>query len=152
MPNPEVYSLEPNDNVIPGAKNAYMLSVYHQLHCLKELQIAFVGQKIQVNNSLGTASSTVDAIPNPVGKRHGSHKHGQGPADSTTEPRMMLTQMHAEHCFDYLREGVMCAGDTTLEGPDSAGRTIEVWGAMHDCRKWSGAEGLEQWAMEHIVQ
>lgn len=23
---------------------------------------------------------------------------------------------HIAHCFDYLRQGILCAGDTTLEG------------------------------------
>jgi hypothetical protein len=27
---------------------------------------------------------------------------------------------HIEHCFNYLRQGVICAGVLTLEGPDIA--------------------------------
>ncbi|CAI4212678.1 unnamed protein product [Parascedosporium putredinis] len=28
---------------------------------------------------------------------------------------------HAAHCFDYIRQGIMCAADTTLEGQTEAG-------------------------------
>lgn len=46
------------------------------------------------------------------------------------------------HCFDYLRQGVMCQGDLTLEWPrteeDGTGRRFAVdgWGVGHVCRAW----------------
>ena len=27
---------------------------------------------------------------------------------------------HIAHCFDYVRKGILCAGDTTLEGNNTA--------------------------------
>jgi hypothetical protein len=27
---------------------------------------------------------------------------------------------HIAHCFDYIREGILCAGDATLEGNNTA--------------------------------
>ncbi len=45
---------------------------------------------------------------------------------------------HIYHCFDYIRQAIMCSGDTTLE----KGRTIDGkltrgvdgWGVAHECR------------------
>jgi len=52
---------------------------------------------------------------------------------------------HAEHCFAHLREGIMCAGDTTLEGPGEGGKgTLHGWGVVHQCRKWEGEDGVEE--------
>lgn len=47
---------------------------------------------------------------------------------------------HISHCFDYLRQAIMCAGDSTLEWPriESDGRRFAVdgWGVQHQCRDW----------------
>ena len=42
MAEPELYGLQPNFGVVKGTHNTYMLSFYHQLHCLRELQVQFV--------------------------------------------------------------------------------------------------------------
>lgn len=49
---------------------------------------------------------------------------------------------HLSHCFDELRQAILCAGDTTIEG-----ETYESdgWGATHQCKdidaviKWADA-------------
>jgi hypothetical protein len=38
---------------------------------------------------------------------------------------------HTIHCFDYLRQAILCAGDTTLEGTTEYG---EGWGSLHQCK------------------
>lgn len=53
---------------------------------------------------------------------------------------------HITHCFDYLRQSIMCAGDTTLEGRtyDSDGAEIPIgWGSYHECKDW---EQIKGWA------
>lgn len=60
--------------------------------------------------------------------------------------------MHIGHCFDYLRQALMCAGDMTLEGAillsdgkvSSAG--VDGWGVIHQCRSWDQAVS---WTLEH---
>ena len=50
---------------------------------------------------------------------------------------------HVEHCLAYIKEGIMCAGDTTLEGPDIGGKgSLLGWGIVHECRAWGGEDGL----------
>lgn len=114
VPNPLEYGLRPNRDTIPGSRNIYMPTVYHQLHCLKKLQKAFA--------NMTTATPEDGAVAG----------------------------MHAEHCFDYLRQGILCAGDSTLEGPDPEG-TLLGYGFSHMCRQWDGPGGLEEYRKKYWV-
>jgi hypothetical protein len=45
------------------------------------------------------------------------------------------------HCFDYLRQSIMCCGDVTLEGeqttfPENTGGS-DGWDAKHVCRDYN---------------
>ncbi|KAG6037210.1 hypothetical protein E4U19_002434 [Claviceps sp. Clav32 group G5] len=55
---------------------------------------------------------------------------------------------HLSHCWDYLRQSIMCSADTTLEWmgstPDEDGTT--GWGYQHKCRDWSA---VFSWAEEN---
>ena len=59
---------------------------------------------------------------------------------------------HWEHCFDYLRQVLMCTADTTLENleqrADGGGllASVDGWGTTHMCRDY---ESLVQWAEVH---
>jgi len=51
------------------------------------------------------------------------------------------------HCFDYIRQALMCAGDMTVEWPrtEEDGRRFAVdgWGVTHECKDWvSGLFGI----------
>jgi hypothetical protein len=50
---------------------------------------------------------------------------------------------HSAHCFDYLRQSIMCAGDTNLEGKSETG---PGWGSEHQCVDY---DALLEWANEH---
>lgn len=48
---------------------------------------------------------------------------------------------HLPHCFEYLRQSIMCCGDTALEGqhttfPDSIIGS-DGWDAKHVCKDYS---------------
>ncbi|KAK0744750.1 hypothetical protein B0T21DRAFT_380925 [Apiosordaria backusii] len=53
---------------------------------------------------------------------------------------------HINHCFGYLRQSLMCCGDTALEGqnPDSEGTKVETdgMGVVHMCKDY---EGIREW-------
>jgi hypothetical protein len=53
---------------------------------------------------------------------------------------------HSAHCFDYIRQALMCAGDTTLEGKTEAG---PGWGSVHECVDYDALLG---WANEHSAE
>ncbi|OJJ69566.1 hypothetical protein ASPBRDRAFT_281622 [Aspergillus brasiliensis CBS 101740] len=57
---------------------------------------------------------------------------------------------HVFHCLDYLRQAIMCAGDTTLEwarvrrnaNGDLAGYFFDGRGSSHQCRDWTTIVGI----------
>ena len=57
---------------------------------------------------------------------------------------------HIAHCFDYLRQGILCAGDMTLEGNNSVTYPgVDVpWGTAHKCLDWSALIG---WADDRTI-
>ena len=46
---------------------------------------------------------------------------------------------HMDHCFDYLRHGIMCAGDMTLENPDPVGEGLQSREDQRQTLSWSGS-------------
>lgn len=102
-----------------------MLSAHHELHCLKRVQLAFVN----------LAHSYY-------------HK-----ADGEKRGEMLEAEArHVEHCFDYLRQGIVCAGDATLEGPDPGRRSLSGYGTVHRCRAWDEPGGSNSWRKLHRPQ
>ena len=61
---------------------------------------------------------------------------------------------HWGHCFDYLRQSLMCAADATLETVETNGNTngetllagVDGWGVTHMCRDY---KKLFDWSEEH---
>ncbi|KAF2179743.1 hypothetical protein K469DRAFT_741531 [Zopfia rhizophila CBS 207.26] len=84
----------------------YMMSVFHQLHCLSYLAEHF--------------------------------QQGYGGIELEDE-----VAHHSAHCFNYLRQGIMCAGDTTLEGETDAGPGE---GSVHECVDY---DAVLEWANGH---
>jgi hypothetical protein len=64
---------------------------------------------------------------------------------------------HVAHCFDYLRQGIQCASDMTLEWANwegEEGPRIDGWGVVHRrCKSWVSllscfCSCLVMWGME----
>jgi len=59
-----------------------------------------------------------------------------------------------DHCFDYLRQVVMCNLDLTYESArvdiDGKRRVADGWGTVHQCKDWSAINEwmLENWKLE----
>ncbi|KAB5572589.1 hypothetical protein GE09DRAFT_1100174 [Coniochaeta sp. 2T2.1] len=92
----------------------YMMSAFHQLHCLSYLVEHF--------------------------------QAGYGGVELEKE-----VAHHSAHCFDYIRQSIMCAGDTNLEGKTEAG---PGWGSSHECvdydalLEWANTHGAMPWRTE----
>ncbi|KAL2021439.1 hypothetical protein VTK56DRAFT_7192 [Thermocarpiscus australiensis] len=84
----------------------YMVTVFHQLHCLSYLAAHY--------------------------------QRGYAGVNLTEE-----VAHHTSHCFNYLRQGIMCSADTTLEGKTGAGPGE---GSEHECTDY---DALLAWANEH---
>ncbi|PHH90571.1 hypothetical protein CDD83_3258 [Cordyceps sp. RAO-2017] len=50
---------------------------------------------------------------------------------------------HIRHCFDYLRQALMCAADTNLEPINLETRAVNGWGVERKCRDY---EAIKDWA------
>lgn len=66
--------------------------------------------------------------------------------------RSPFSELHVEHCFDYLRQALLCCGDTTLEWPSEYpdGRVLNVdgLGISHQCRDIDSAQ---KYLSDHAV-
>jgi len=66
-------------------------------------------------------------------------------------PLKQAHNSHIGHCFDYLRQALMCCGDMTIEGAKQSQfgnplDTVDGWGIAHQCRSWDTAFA---WVSEH---
>lgn len=101
LPKPYTVALDRHHDG-PG----YMMSVFHQLHCLSYLAEHF--------------------------------QQGYGGVELSEK-----VAHHSAHCFNYIRQGIMCAADTTLEGETAAGPGE---GSEHECKDY---EMVQEWANAH---
>ncbi|KIX97048.1 uncharacterized protein Z520_07162 [Fonsecaea multimorphosa CBS 102226] len=126
--NPRRISARPG---IPSAtvagKESFGLSVFHQLHCL------YIIRSIFYDNLSGSQRQEHEA------QGLAAHHHLLG---------------HARHCFDYLRQSIMCAGDVSYESAIvlPSGKLVngvDGWGDWHLCRNW---DTIWQYAVQHRGQ
>jgi len=63
-----------------------------------------------------------------------------GMASNNTDKAPKETPWHLTHCFEYLRQSIMCCGDTALEGQATTfpvGVTgSDGWDATHVCKNY----------------
>ena len=102
LPEPYITALDRHND-----GPTYMMSVFHQLHCLSYLAVHF--------------------------------QQGYGGVELEKE-----VAHHSAHCFNYIRQGIMCNADTTLEG--QTGSPGE--GSEHECVDY---DALLDWANENAA-
>lgn len=126
---PESPVLPPPINRPAGSDlDRFCLTVFHQLHCL-----------------VSVVPSTYTYLSRSV--IHSWCQRGIQEAfyefikDPSTEPKLG----HFNHCVDYLREGIMCYGDTALEGQStySSKERANGNGSNHVCKNF---ENILDWA------
>ncbi|KAK7947795.1 uncharacterized protein PG986_008681 [Apiospora aurea] len=125
--NPSEYNLGPGIPTDVGP-DRYSISMFHQLHCLGMIREMYFASM------------------------HGAKADVYG-EESLSGAELKQQQMtHIGHCFDYLRQAVMCAGDMTLEGAmllpngEVGPAGVDGWGATHQCRSW---EQAVEWTLQH---
>ncbi|SMY24168.1 unnamed protein product [Zymoseptoria tritici ST99CH_1A5] len=102
---------------IPGKGFAYAISGFHQIHCLAMIREALF--------------RLIEKPEVPL------YSYGD-----PSNPALNLTA-HLDHCFDYIRQGITCAADATIEskhkkpGQAGPGPEDEGWGNVHVCRSWN---------------
>ncbi|KAK0627945.1 hypothetical protein B0T14DRAFT_146492 [Immersiella caudata] len=114
-----------NDAARPGAEE-YTLSVFHQLHCL-----AAIKSRMSRLQDWYEGKNDQEYLRFALGEEH-------------------VRGYHIYHCFDYIRQAIMCAGDTALERArmvdGKLARGVDGWGVEHQCRDW---DIIFNWAKEH---
>ncbi|GAB7329181.1 hypothetical protein MBLNU13_g01001t1 [Cladosporium sp. NU13] len=117
IPDPSAYDLPPGQPVDADYSTAkgeiYDISVFHQLHCLRH-----------VRTFLFTLKAGMDFN-----------------STAETYDRMLKHQEeHVYHCFDYIRQALMCNADLTVEWPrteaDGSRVAVDGWGVSHQCKNW----------------
>ncbi|EEH44460.2 uncharacterized protein PADG_00749 [Paracoccidioides brasiliensis Pb18] len=114
--NPRDYGLQ--IGLPDGAHERFVMSMHHQLHCLASIRMAYFNQT-------------------------DSHKHRrEDVSQEEIVKAKLLSHLHVDNCFDYLRQAVQCSADTTIEWPrvEKDGRRMETdgWGVPHhECKDLS---------------
>ncbi|QIW99548.1 hypothetical protein AMS68_005066 [Peltaster fructicola] len=115
LPNGRGYVFVPESEqrgLLPGEATEYgpiySVAMFHQLHCLARLRKS---HWILLD---GVATGDTGVARGFAGRE---------------------AAQHIQHCFDYLRQSVMCAGDMTLEWPKQEGTAakakVDGWGVPH---------------------
>ncbi|CAK7224651.1 hypothetical protein SBRCBS47491_005622 [Sporothrix bragantina] len=121
--NPSAYGLSggyplKDDHEVPGTEE-YTIALYHQLHCL-----AAIKSKMSRLQDWYNGDNDKEYLRFALGEDQVADKH-------------------IYHCFDYLRQALLCHGDTTLEkarvvvdqqGNPHTVRGVDGWGVTHECR------------------
>ncbi|KAL1601760.1 hypothetical protein SLS60_006675 [Paraconiothyrium brasiliense] len=103
------------------------IAAYHQIHCLHGIRIAYYTRVNELYKLQGKHSLVNQYIDNM-----GANVH----------------LYHLDHCFEYLRQALICAADSNLEDlvVDDKGRAeAPGWGTERVCRDF---EGLGRWSVK----
>lgn len=107
IPNHEKYEHLSEPWIDPKGKTLWKVAWAHQLHCL-----------YLIMNDFDRAIR-------------------YGPTGKENQVEDGHFQVHTNHCFDYLRQSILCTADMTLEGKvmgRDAGPGTDGWGHLHTCR------------------
>ncbi|KAK1845603.1 hypothetical protein CCHR01_11773 [Colletotrichum chrysophilum] len=107
-------------------KQRALVAVFHQLHCL-----------VSANPVLMSMGADVCIYQYMTRSGYFAARDGKLSTVNTT---------HLSHCWGYLRQSIMCSGDTTLEWVPPRGVGSTGWGYQHTCRDY---EALYIYAEQH---
>ncbi|KAI1327351.1 hypothetical protein F5Y16DRAFT_372266 [Xylariaceae sp. FL0255] len=119
-------------------QDVFAVSVFHQIHCLQVIFSEF--------NALLDTSDTSNhgRRRRKISVRSSQQHHHHGQAEAEEED----TLEHVGHCFDYIRNSLMCCGDTALEGQGSNTEKPGTLGegSKHVCRN---LQAIKTWTEEN---
>ncbi|KAI1098863.1 hypothetical protein F4804DRAFT_346010 [Jackrogersella minutella] len=98
------------------APNVAGIAVFHELHCLNIVRMAFFAS---VDGKLEEMSGD---------DREMNHR---------------TSHHHIRHCFEYLRQSLVCLADSNLEEFNYTTRGVSGWQTERTCRNF---DGLKTWA------
>jgi hypothetical protein len=168
--NPASWNLSggyPLDDELNPEAEGYSIAVFHQIHCLAAIKSQFL--RLSSANTTNSSPSSqphshahTNTKPQPHKQGHTqshsllethtlpqlqTHKHL--PSNNHQKRKISTPAEHLDHCFDYLRQSLMCTGDTTLEKAalDYDGRQIRIiegWDVEHQCRDFGAIHAFAE--------
>ncbi|MCJ1358910.1 MAG: hypothetical protein MMC33_008910 [Icmadophila ericetorum] len=122
---PEKYGLQTGIHTMEPNAAVYGVAITHQYHCLKMMRESFSG--------LSTGDPEyVEMLT--------------APEDPLQRPPLMLD--HVYHCYDYLRQSILCQADLTLEWASYVNTShIDGYGPPHQCRNW---DDVYKWMVDSL--
>ncbi|PQK17549.1 hypothetical protein BB8028_0008g00590 [Beauveria bassiana] len=113
------------DPILFQGRDTYSIAVFHQMHCLYAIMDRY--------NDLTSGSAE---------GQQGHAQHGDH------DRRGSESHRHVDHCFRYLRQSLLCCGDTALEGqdPNTDKAATNGVGAVHMCKDF---EAIRSWAEDN---
>ncbi|KAJ6555094.1 hypothetical protein DFH09DRAFT_1165509 [Mycena vulgaris] len=123
----EAARLPNKTHAIPGDDGHYIaeLDVFHTLHCLNKVRMA-LDPDYYPDWRISTTNNWIPSQKN------------------ATE--------HVSHCVDWIRQSIMCAGDTSVivwQWENWTNASIVKGNVAHTCRKF---DKLQDWGIEHMMQ
>ncbi|KAI0133905.1 hypothetical protein BJ170DRAFT_590908 [Xylariales sp. AK1849] len=105
-----------------GVERKYGISMFHQLHCLGMMRDA-------VQDMTERLAASEKSAPHTHSDTRGTH----GIHDPLAE------DVHWLHCFDYLRQAILCNADATIEPPTITLRGNGIIDGMiqRECKDWT---------------
>ena len=101
---------------------SFDVSMYHQLHCLNQIRTSYM--------------SKLNAIPHisdpmPPNRTSSAAQSSDQPSPDSRDP-----VGHANHCFQYIAQGLLCRADSSLI-PVPQNRPEGADDHIYRCRDWS---------------
>ncbi|KAK2017114.1 hypothetical protein LZ32DRAFT_39060 [Colletotrichum eremochloae] len=107
------------------------MAVFHQLHCLDMIR-----------------QTLYEARPDFVAHSHNDTNARESHADHETahDHNHSHDMYHIGHCFDLVRQSILCRPDLTIEVGDPAIGGVTGFGTEHQCVDW---QQLMEWMRDH---
>ncbi|KAK6064687.1 hypothetical protein SCUP515_11658 [Seiridium cupressi] len=144
--DPESYSIPPGLPYKPdSSRRVYGLSMFHQLHCLVSYPVVFESTASRTFEECANVSEIMireryyDLLTGRMTPDDFKFVSGLG-ADGELPETVNSNHgaQHIDHCFDYIQQGIRCAGQMDLEYAVRLGDTAFLAGEHH-CKNWARA-------------
>lgn len=132
------------------APNLSVIGAFHQLHCLVCISRSFQPQRSHQNNAPLNPKSCKDSPEKANDIQYLIRRAYYADTATASHNTRRSTfdvgvdrHPHVGHCFDYLRQSLQCASDSSLEPVTERVVGNPNWGFQRQCRDY---EGLKRWA------
>ena len=136
--HPEAYGLLPGIPTASGV-DRYSVAMFHQLHCLVSRRTRRYRTRNEADRQQGLLRRNYWRLIDGMSATWTD-------AARQEEVGRLLQDRHSQHCFAYIAESIICAGDLTIEWArverDGSRTQVDGWGVPHQCKD---PEAIREW-------